>query len=79
MFATELKDGVKRIMDLKHALFFDCPICVIGKIIADTRRRLRASQCSNCTNCFWVVKNAGGEFKIKYASEINPTPGGSDW
>ena len=79
LLATDLRDGVKRIMDLKYSIFFDCPICVVGKIMGDTRKRLRASQCSNCQNGFWVAKNAGGEFKIKFAPEIDPSPYNADW
>ena len=78
-FASVYKDGMKRIMDLKFAVFFDCPICAIGKILADTRLHLRYSTCSNCFNVFAVRKNAGGEFKMKFCPNVIGDASTSDW
>ena len=78
-FAHVYKDGLKRAMDLHYAVFFDCPICAIGKILADTRISLRYSTCSNCSNVFAVRKNAGGEFKMVFRPNIMSNSNGCDW
>lgn len=70
---------IKRHEEMQNAIFFDCSICAIGKIMVDKRRSLQFRQCNQCQNVFRVKKTGMGNWKINYDPDVAPNPRGSDF
>lgn len=70
---------IKKHEEMQNAIFFDCSVCAIGKIMVDKRRGLQFRQCSGCQNVFRVKQTGMGNWKINYEPNVQATPGQSDF